>query len=402
MSTDNIESAGDNSDDKPAIPLNAEYVPDAESDDGLILDEQPYQVMKPLDADGYSQLKEGIEKNGILDPIHLTPEGHILDGHHRVLAWREIERDTDGLDASQTPAFVVHSSDGDDTKHITARNDDNREAAAWLCKKAGAATTEPEDVQYFTEKAWELNMQQRHLDDGEKKQAIERRLKQLDAQERRKPDYAVAETLGVSGSWVREVRHRLEGRGNIRTAADITTDTEGRRTAEDAKAKRAAVREAIRDDTTRSNRDIARELDVSHPFVGGVRDEMPEPEPELPERFFDMCVSRENRFYMDELFGGLQIEIIKTVEPEGWWVRLRNVDFYEERDLVGRGLNEAWTIASRTVEREHDAVAVAEEFAKQPNRYFNRKAQQLREEGYEFEHTDLQQDLKRADTGGEA
>ena len=354
-------------DGHPRIPPNAEYVPDAEASDGLILDEQPYQVMDPLGAEAYLQLKKGIRKNGIQDPIHVAAgdggNGHIIDGHHRVLAWREIERDGEGLDASREPAFVVH---------------------------ADLDATDEERIQEFEKKAWELNMQQRHLDDGGKKEAIERRLQQLDAEGRRKTDYAVAETLGVSASWVREVRHRLEGRGNIRTAADITTDTEGRRTEEDAKAKRAAVKDAIQADPTRSNRDIARELDVSHPFVGGVREDMQTPE--LPPRFADITFYPDHCLHYIDETSGIDILAGKTSDPEGWYVRLRERDFYEERDLIGRGLNEGWCLARRHVDTKHEAVETIEQFAHHPQRYATRKARQLREEGYEFDHSDLRKD----------
>jgi ParB-like chromosome segregation protein Spo0J len=361
----------DDVDSHPRTPQNAEYVPDAEASDDLILDEQPYQVMDPLGAEAYSQLKKGIRKNGIQDPIHITPSSHIIDGHHRVLAWREIERDEDELDKAARPGYAVHD----------------------------VRDTDVDAKRVYERMAWELNMQQRHLDDGGKKDAIERRLQQLDAEGRRKTDYAVAETLGVSASWVREVRHRLEGRGNIRTAADITTDTEGRRTKEDTKAKRAAVKDAIQADPTRSNRDIARELDVSHPFVGGVREDMQTPE--LPPRFADIFICDDHLSYSDET-SGVDILADKTSDPEGWYVRLRERDFYEERDLIGRGLNEGWCLARRDAGTKHEAVETIEQFAHHPQRYATRKARQLREEGYEFEHTDLRQTADEPDVGGKA
>jgi Mn-dependent DtxR family transcriptional regulator len=347
----------------PDIPPNAEYVPDDEAHDDLILDEQPYQVMEPLDAETYAQLKNGVRKNGVRDMLHVTggerESGlHIIDGHHRVLAVREINRDGGNIDPDALPV-ATHAVGGGEQA-------------------------------YYERMAWELNMQQRHLDDGDKKDAIERRLQQLDSEGRRKTDRAIAETLGVSSSWVREVRHRLEGSGNIRTTAEITTDTEGRRTDEDRAAKRAAVRDAIREDSSRSNRDIARELDVSHPFVGGVRDDLQTPE--LPPRFTEISLSP-GLCYTDET-SGVDIVAGKTSDPEGWYVRLRESDFYKERDLVGRGLNEGWCLARRQVNTKHDAVETIEQFAHHPQRYATRKARQLREEGYEFEHTNLRADAE--------
>jgi hypothetical protein len=351
----------------PDLPPNAEYVPDDEAPDAFTLDDQPYQVMDPLDAETYAQLKDGIRESGILDPVHFVPgpngEKHLIDGHHRILAFREIDRDGGEVDWENVPhvCHAIHDTDECERRRVCERM------------------------------AWELNMQQRHLDDGDKKDAIERRLQQLDSEGRRKTDRAVAETLGVSASWVREVRHRLEGSGNIRTTAEITTDTDGRRTDEDRAVKRAAVRDALREDPSRSNRDIAREFDVSHPFVGGVREDMGTPE--VPERFADRSISDECQIYVDET-RRRDVWMEKTVEPAGWWVRLRDRDFYEERELVGRGLNAGWCVAARQTETKHDAAETAEQFLKNPQRYATRRARQLREEGYEFEHTNLRADAE--------
>lgn len=344
------------------IPANAEYVPDADADDDLVLDEQPYQVMDPLDAETYAQLKTSIRKNGFRDPVHVTPDDHVVDGHHRVLAWREIERDGERLDTDERPRYSTVSG-----------------ASAADCRRV----------------AWELNMQQRHLDDGEKKDAIERRLTELDADGEHPPDSRVAETLGVSASWVREVRHWLEGTGKIRSRADVTTDTDGRRTKDDADAKREQVEAAIRDNPSKSNRAIARDVGVSHPFVGGIRDELAEPE--LPSYF-----RRESaggfEFYVSQTSAA---DIVVTETDSGdRRVQLRHGPFYRDRDLSGRGANEGWVIARREVGTEYEAAKTVEEFAANTDRIKAKKERELRSEGYEFEYNPGDDDAEAVADGG--
>lgn len=334
----------------PPFPENAEYIPDAEADDEFCLDDRPYQVMPPLDPDEYESLRESIRKNGVTDAIHITGDNDILDGHHRVLALREL-----GLwgDEKKEPPYAIHARFGDNV----------------------------DEEQHYRELAWELNMNQRHLDSEQKKDLIKRRLKQLDKNEDYRPNHEVADTLGVSTSWVREVRRRLEGSGNIRTAANITTDTSGRRTEEDAQSQRQSVKEIIREDPTRSNRSIARELDVSHPFVGGVREELGKPS--VPSWW-------EEQVHQESLWSygvpdGVQILAFKDVE-DNWHIQLKSRQFYESRDLVGRGLNEGYCIAVAATDSKVKAAEITQEFANNVEKCISQKAEELRECGYTVEY----------------
>jgi len=327
-------------------PDNAEYVPDDDADDDFCIDEKPYQVMPPLSEDEYESLKKSIEKHGIRDPIHVNADQDVLDGHHRILAAREV-----GLwgDKEREPGFVVHGVSEDDQ----------------ACRKL----------------AWELNMQQRHLDDGEKKAAVERRLKELDSRDEWKPNSDVADTLGVSESWVREVRRRLVGSGNIRSTADITTDTSGRRTKEDTDSKRELVKKALIDDPTKSNRSIARDLDVSHPFVGGVRDELGQPD--VPPWWTEY--QKNSSIWSHGVDGGVQILSIRDAD-DVWHISLRHRQFYQTRGLIGRGRNEGWTIARALAGSEIDAAKTVEEFSKHVDQYVREKDQELRDAGYDVEY----------------
>jgi hypothetical protein len=329
----------------PPFPDNAEYVPDEHAEDDYNLDERPYQVMPPLSEEEYDSLRSSIRDRGVTDPIHVSEDMDILDGHHRVLAMREL-----GLwgDKSREPDIVVHG--------------------------------ETEDHQVCRRIAWELNMNQRHLDSEEKKQLVERRLKQLDDNGEWKPNHEIGETLGVSESWVREVRRRLEGSGNIRSSAEITTDTDGRRSKDDADSKRESVKEALLNDPTQSNRSIAREHDVSHPFVGGVRDELGEPD--VPE-WWELC-AKSDHFWSYAVPGGAQVVAFETTDE--WVVQLRSEQFYRDRGLVSRGLNEAWCIARSGADSKLSAADVTERFATNVETFSRQKAEALRSEGYDFEY----------------
>ncbi|MCP4933346.1 MAG: ParB N-terminal domain-containing protein, partial [bacterium] len=51
---------------------------------------QPYQVMPVLAEEEYQALKSSISEFGVLVPVEEDEAGHILDGHHRVQACREL------------------------------------------------------------------------------------------------------------------------------------------------------------------------------------------------------------------------------------------------------------------------------------------------------------------------
>jgi hypothetical protein len=80
--------------------------------------EEPYQFLRPLTPAEEKKLRASIKANGILEPVHITWDGHILDGHHRVrIAIAEV--------LVPIPAVVVlDSADGAvrrPTKEVKAR-----------------------------------------------------------------------------------------------------------------------------------------------------------------------------------------------------------------------------------------------------------------------------------------
>ena len=70
--------------------------------------DQPYQVMPEFDPDEFERLKKGIKEHGIEYPIIVDTNGNIVDGHHRVKAWKEL-----GRDPSDIPRRVVDEPDGE-------------------------------------------------------------------------------------------------------------------------------------------------------------------------------------------------------------------------------------------------------------------------------------------------
>jgi ParB-like chromosome segregation protein Spo0J len=55
-----------------------------------IKDERKYQTMPDMPLHQFEALKEDIQERGILTPIDIDEEGHILDGHHRYRACKEL------------------------------------------------------------------------------------------------------------------------------------------------------------------------------------------------------------------------------------------------------------------------------------------------------------------------
>jgi ParB-like chromosome segregation protein Spo0J len=135
------------------------------------LEDQPYQVMPPLSEEEYEALKASVARHGVETPVVEDAAGNLIDGHYRVRAWREL-RDA-GHDIPDYPRTVRSDLETDAEKR---------------------------------ELAWRLNMQRRHLNQGQKREAIAAKLKET-------PEWAdsrIAELLGVDGKTVRSVRDSLE------------------------------------------------------------------------------------------------------------------------------------------------------------------------------------------------
>ena len=63
-----------------------------------------YQVCRPLTPIEYEALKNDIAENGVLVPVEIDENGEILDGHHRIRAWQELE--SEGANLPDYPRMI--------------------------------------------------------------------------------------------------------------------------------------------------------------------------------------------------------------------------------------------------------------------------------------------------------
>lgn len=93
-----------------------------------------YQLFDALTPDEYAALKASIRANGVLVPIEMDEQHHILDGHHRLQAWRELR--AEGFDIPDYPTVTREGmTEAAKRAHIMTLNMDRRH----LSKEARAA-----------------------------------------------------------------------------------------------------------------------------------------------------------------------------------------------------------------------------------------------------------------------
>jgi len=181
--------------------------------------DQPYQVMPEFDPDEFQRLKKGIKEHGIEYPIIVDTDGNIVDGHHRVKAWKEL-----GRDPSDIPRRVVDEPDGE---------------------------------QYH--RAYRVNLNRRDVD---KEEIVKDYL--LEHQTRVKEDTLreIALDIGVGKSTVNRAKQDLEDDGKLSHLGQFSTEE-----------KKQMVREYIKSNPDVSNRDVASavECDIAHATVGNWR-----------------------------------------------------------------------------------------------------------------------------------
>jgi N6-adenosine-specific RNA methylase IME4/DNA-binding Lrp family transcriptional regulator len=129
-----------------------------------------FQVMPPLSADEYTELKTDIAARGVMVPIEYDETGNILDGHHRVKACQE-------LGIKEWPSVVRLGLD-----------------------EAGKRTH-----------ARKLNMARRHLNQEQRRSLVQAELKDRPEVS----DRQIAKALGVSNPTVSAVRKELVENGEL-------------------------------------------------------------------------------------------------------------------------------------------------------------------------------------------
>lgn len=154
-----------------------------------------FQVLPELSPYDFGALKRDIKERGVMVPVEYDQDGNIIDGHHRVLACRE-------LGIEEWPRIV-------------------RDYADDLAKRTQARR---------------LNIARRHLDAAAKRTLIEAELKDRPEESNR----AIAADLGVNHETVSDARDRLVSTGGIRQL-DKTKGRDGKKRKKPSKPKVAAV-----------------------------------------------------------------------------------------------------------------------------------------------------------------
>lgn len=182
------------------------------------------QVLPDLGDEEYEALKKDIEKHGVQEPIVVDEQDVVIDGHHRVKAWREL-----GYDTREIPRKV--------------RRDLNEKEKRQL--------------------AYRLNLQRRHLNSGQKREIAKQYLKtEWDGQA---TEEEVADILGVGKTTVHRAKESLRADGKLVHVDCFSTEEQRRQ-----------IRDYLEEHPEAADREVARNIpaDISHPTVGKRRDEI--------------------------------------------------------------------------------------------------------------------------------
>ena len=145
----------------------------------LKVERQDYQVMPPLSAEEYAELKEDIRQRGVMVPIEYDENGNVLDGHHRLKICAE-------LGITDFPK-VIRAGMTEEEKRTHARK---------------------------------LNLARRHLNREQKQDLIREQLRETPE----KSDRQIASRLGVDHKTVSAKREELESIGEIPQCNRQTSD----------------------------------------------------------------------------------------------------------------------------------------------------------------------------------
>jgi DNA (cytosine-5)-methyltransferase 1 len=184
------------------------------------------QVMPPLSDEEYAALKADISQNGVEDPIVHDEGLVVIDGHHRVRACREL-----GVDMDTVP-----------TKAVVGLSDDEKR-----------------------EKAYKLNLQRRHLEDGQKQDIVEQYLvNDWDGDNTGEWQNELANQLGVGDGTVYRAHRDLRDAGKL---IHLDIFPKG--------VKEQQAKDYLDEHPDASNREVADaiEADVSYRTVGNWRNE---------------------------------------------------------------------------------------------------------------------------------
>lgn len=128
-----------------------------------------WEVLRPLTEEEFRSLMSGIAEDGIVSSIVLDRDGNVIDGGHRLRAWRLLREE--GYDIPSAPVLI--------RKDIGTADET---AARLLARK--------------------LNMQRRQLSEAEKREVIRAQLRETPE----RSDTWIANDLGVKSDTVTKLR----------------------------------------------------------------------------------------------------------------------------------------------------------------------------------------------------
>jgi len=81
----------------------------------------PYQLLPEYSEADFEALKAEVAAHGVLVPVEFDEAGHLLDGHHRVRAWRELR--AEGIRVAEFPRVIRQfASEDDRIAHVLSLN----------------------------------------------------------------------------------------------------------------------------------------------------------------------------------------------------------------------------------------------------------------------------------------
>ena len=162
-----------------------------------------YQVMPPLSSEEYQELHDDIKVNGVLEPIHVDEEGVVIDGHHRSKIANEL-----GI-----PCPVITHDDLDDAGKRSLAFTLNLKRRHLSREQRQALTVESLRLDPMASNS--MHAQRTGLSDKTVKKIREREgipepreaIREYAEKHPEKPNYKVAQSLGVAEATVKSVRH---------------------------------------------------------------------------------------------------------------------------------------------------------------------------------------------------
>ena len=162
-----------------------------------------YQVMPPLSSEEYQELHDDIKVNGVLEPIHVDEEGVVIDGHHRSKIANEL-----GI-----PCPVITHDDLDDAGKRSLAFTLNLKRRHLSREQRQALTVESLRLDPMASNL--THAQRTGMSDKTVKKIREREgipepreaIRQYAEKHPEKPNYKVAQSLGVAEATVKSVRH---------------------------------------------------------------------------------------------------------------------------------------------------------------------------------------------------